>query len=483
MERRSESSKRRSQNETSEAAGLAAVSRRFVDFVTSYSEHFRSYRHDVSEGARQYCCGLMQAGTRKNMDRMAEVVAGAKSRNLQQFLTHSRWSARAVMDHVAKDADAALGDGGETGLLIDESGFAKQGGKSVGAARQWLGRLGKVDNGQVAVFGALARGTRVMPVDARLYLPEEWTKDPDRCREAGIPEAEQRFRTKRELALEVVRHARENRVPFDWLGADAGYGKGFGFMREVADLGETFVVDVHVDTRVYLQDPKPYLEEKPGGPGRPNRRWKSAAKPVKVKLLTEQRRPDRWTTLRLRQTSRGDLTVQAFRLPVYVWDGESARVDRWTMVVTRVEGEEGDLKISLSNAPESTSLQGLAWRQRQRYWVERTFEDAKGECGMADYQVRKWSAWHHHMALVMMSMLFMLREKQLQAKKLPLLSCADIEELLTEFLPRQSTSPIDVLQRLRARHAQRQRAIESHRRRSPRRRPAPAAQTKRRRAS
>jgi SRSO17 transposase len=109
----------------------------------------------------------MQAGARKNMDRMAEVVPGAKSRNLQQFLTHSRWAARGVMDHVARDADAELGHPREAGLLIDESGFVKQGRKSVGVSRQWLGRLGKVDNGQVAVFGALAQGSRVVPVDAR----------------------------------------------------------------------------------------------------------------------------------------------------------------------------------------------------------------------------------------------------------------------------------------------------------------------------
>jgi len=459
------------------------MSNRFVGFVGSYSEHFRSYRHDVSKGARQYCCGLMQAGARKNMDRMAEVVPEAKSRNLQQFLTHSRWDARAVMDHVARDADAELGDARATGLLIDESGFSKQGRKSVGVARQWLGRLGKVDNGQVAVFGALACGQRVVPVDARLYLPEEWTKDPARCRTAGIPEAERRFRTKRELALEVVRHARESKLQFGWVGADAGYGKGFDFLRALADDGETFVVDVHSDTRVYLQDPAPRLAERQGRLGRPPTRWQSQAKPATVKQLTDKRPAQRWSSLRLRRTSRGELTVQSFRLPVYIWDGESERVDRWTMVVTRVEGEEGDLKISLSNAPEATTHKELAWRQRQRYWVERAFEDAKGECGMADYQVQKWSAWHHHMALVMMSMLFMVREKRLHAKELPLLSCADIEELLAEFLPRRSTDKADVLQRIKARHVQRQRAIDSHSRTSRRRRRSAVDAVRRRGAS
>jgi SRSO17 transposase len=384
------------------------------------------------------------------------------------------------MDHVARDADAELGHPREAGLLIDESGFVKQGRKSVGVSRQWLGRLGKVDNGQVAVFGALAQGSRVVPVDARLYLPKEWTDDPVRCSDAGIPKEEQRFRTKRELALEVVIQAKKNGLRFGWIGADAGYGKGFEFLRALADLDQTFVVDVHADTRVYLEDPKPCIKERKGQRGRSNQRWKSKAKPVTVKQLTDRRPSNRWSTLRLRRTSRGDLTVQAFCLPVYVWDGESERVDRWTMVVTRVEGEDGDLKISLSNAPCDTKLRVLALRQRQRYWVERAFEDAKGECGMADYQARKWTAWHHHMALVMTTMLFMQREKRIHANGMPLLSCADIEELLAEFLPRNSATQDDVLQRIKARHAQRRRAIESHSRRSGLNKPPNGAKTTRR---
>jgi len=135
-----------------------------MSLVDTYSKHFQSYRHNVSDKARQYASGLMQAGSRKNMDRMAEVVPEAKSRNLQQFLTHSKWNHRDVIDHVAHDVDKLLGDDRNACLLIDESGFAKQGRGSVGVARQWLGRLGKVDNGQVAVFGALAKGRYAAPL-------------------------------------------------------------------------------------------------------------------------------------------------------------------------------------------------------------------------------------------------------------------------------------------------------------------------------
>ena len=167
----------------------------------------------------------MQGGERKNMLHMAEVVPEADARNLPQFLTHSKWDARAVMDHVAHEANKLLGDEHNACLLIDESAFPKQGKKSVGVARQWLGRLGKVDNGQVGVFGALCRDILAAPVDARLYLPKEWTDDPSRCTEAGIPESEQVFRTKDELAVEIISHARQQGLKFGWVAADAGYGK------------------------------------------------------------------------------------------------------------------------------------------------------------------------------------------------------------------------------------------------------------------
>jgi len=126
----------------------------------------------VSEKARQYTSGLMQAGSRKNIYAISEVVPDTDDRNLQQFVTHSKWSAREVLDHVAHDADELIGDVTDAALIIDESGFAKQGKMSVGAGRQYLGRLGKVDNGQVAVFGVLAKGRFATAIDTGSTCPK-----------------------------------------------------------------------------------------------------------------------------------------------------------------------------------------------------------------------------------------------------------------------------------------------------------------------
>jgi SRSO17 transposase len=328
----------------------------------------------------------MQAGSRKNIDRMAEVVPEFKSRNLQQFITHSKWDARAVIDHVARDGNNLIGDQEQTGLLIDESAFAKQEKMSVGAARQRLGRVGNVDNGQVAVFGVLAKNRFCLPVDVRLYLylPKQWIADPKRCDRAGIPEAERIFRTKDELALEIMAHARENGLGYAWVGADAGYGKGLGFCCALDRMGERFVVDLHSDFRVYLEAPKPYIPVKISKKGPKFTRYRVEEESSMVKDVVEAMKLSSQPVLKLRDTTRGTLKVRALRLPVYIWDKKAGAVHKYFLIATRTLGKKPETKISLFNVPDAVEFKTLAWMQLQRFWVERAFEDAKSECGMAD---------------------------------------------------------------------------------------------------
>ena len=433
---------------------------RFTTFIDGFENHFILQTRNVPEKARQYASGLMQAGTRKNMDRMAEVVPGAISRNLQQFLTHSTWDARAVMDQVAHEVNKLVGDRELTGLIIDESAFAKQGKMSVGTSRQWLGRLGKVDSGQVAVFGALTKERFVSPVDARLFIPEEWARDSKRCEKAGIPKNERKFRTKIELALQIVENAVRNGLQYGWVGADAGYGKGAGFCIRLAKMHQTFVVDVHSDAFVYTDDPSPYIPEKMSKRGRTFKRYKSEKTARGVGEIVSSIPESEWKLVDLRETTRGRMKLLAWSQPVFIWDGKSAEVHRWHIVATKQVGKSSDIKMSLTNS--SAGLERMAWMQRQRYWVERTFEDAKSECGMADYQVRKWSAWHHHMALVMMAMAFMLSEKINHRDVCPYLTCADIEDLLAHFLPRRDYTEEEVIRQMEERHRMRKKAFESH---------------------
>ncbi len=225
------------------------------------------------------------------MERMAEVVPDSDGQVLQNFLTHSAWDYRGVMDQVAMNADQCVGSEVGAGLYIDESAFQKKGEKSVGVARQWNGRLGKQDNCQVGVFGALGRADRVSLIDARLYLPEEWTKDRRRCDEADIPEAHRIHKTKIELALEIVLHARSSGVRFEWVGIDGGYGHSFALLQTLEDQGEIFVADIHSDRQIYPDDPELYLPAQKDGPGRKRVIYHSDAHSIEVRKWVNRRRP------------------------------------------------------------------------------------------------------------------------------------------------------------------------------------------------
>ena len=163
------------------------------------------------------------------------------------------------MDRVAKEINAHLG-GEDTVLCLDESGFTKKGKKSAGVARQYNGRLGKVDNCQVGVFASLCNGEdRSGIIDYRLFLPDEWIGDPQRCRQAGIPDEHIVKKTKIDHAYEMIVTAITRGIIFDWIAADAFYGRDLSLLNKIDDKEKIFIVDVPENFFVYLKDPKPFL--------------------------------------------------------------------------------------------------------------------------------------------------------------------------------------------------------------------------------
>jgi SRSO17 transposase len=409
--------------------------------------------------------GLFQS-SKRNMERMSEVVAASDDQVLQNFLTHSSWDERAVMDRVAHQAGECFGGARETALYIDESGFEKKGSHSVGVARQWNGRLGKVDNCQVGVFAALGRGDRAALIDARLFLPKEWVDSPERCKKADIPTEHQVYRSKIELALEMVRHARANGVGFEWVGMDGLYGNAPHLLQALDDEGEIFMADVHSDQTIYLQDPVPTLPEKKSAKGRAPTRYHSAAEPQRVDKWVKQQPETAWKIKTLRNATKGKLKIEVLHRRVWVWAKGEAKAREWHLIVRREKDNRQEIKYSLSNAPASTSIAKLARMQGQRYWIERAFQDAKSHLGMAQYQARKWHSWHRHMALVMMASLFMVEQRTLCQKEFPLLSCYDIQIILARVLPSKQSDIDSLLAQMNERHQRRQQSIDYHRRKS-----------------
>jgi SRSO17 transposase len=433
---------------------------RFHRFAERFAVHFQRRTRSVFAQSQQYLQGLMQAH-RKNMERMEEVVPDCDYQSLQHFVSHSEWEARGVLDQVATEADRHLGGTEDSCLILDESAFAKKGEKSVGVSRQWSGRLGKVDNCQVAVFAALAQGSAATLIDTRLYLPKEWTDDPARCEEAGIPASERVFKSKTDLAFDLVVQARQNGVRFSWVGVDGGYGKEPEFLRRLEDSGEVFVAEVHKSQQIYGEDPAPRVPERTSSRGKAPSCLQAQSPSERVDEWVKRQSSEAWQPVTVRPGTKGDVQVEALHARIWVWDGSESQARQWHVVATRELGSPEIIKYALSNATPEISLERLVRMQRQRFWIERLFEDGKSETGMASYQVRGWKAWHHHMALVIMAMLFMLEEKLLHKKTCPLLSCSDIEALLAHFLPRRDVGVDEVIRQMEARHQSRQQAIDS----------------------
>ncbi len=442
-----------------------SLAERFMNFCENYSSYFQAARHNLITKARCYVSGLLMKAQRKNMERMEEYVEEYEYQSLQQFVSDSPWDHEALIQRIGKDVDALVG-GNDSMFIIDESGFAKKGKKSVGVARQWNGRLGKVDNAQVGVFAALSDGKGAGSlVDTRLYLPEEWTENPKRCEEAKIPEEKREGLTKPQLAWEMIESAQSNGLRFGWVGLDSLYGNAPELLRKIEEANLLFSADVHRDQHIYAEDPAPYLPKRTSKLGRTPSRLNTDSQSERIDSFFEGMSRSQWQEVFVRESTKGPITVRACARSVWLWDGQEQQARQWWAVCV-IDSDTSERTFFLSNAPAEVSLAELVSKHAGRYWIERIFQDAKTSVGMADYQARGWVAWHHHMALVMLALLFLLKERTLHAKTLDLLSCQDIVALLDIYLPRTDRTKQAVINSMNQRHAKRRAAIESARRRT-----------------
>lgn len=348
----------------------------------------------------EYVGGLFSDVKRKS----AEAIAYFHDQDrqaLQKFIGQSPWDDRPLIGELARQVGAELGEP-DAVLVFDPSAFTKQGKESVGVARQWCGRLGKIDNCQVGVYlGYVSRVDHAL-VDVRLYLNEEWAKDKRRRKKCGVPR-KVRFRTRHALSLEMlVQHG--GILPHGWVAGDDEMGRSSAFRRDLRTLGERYLLAVPSNTLVRdLEAPLPAY----GGRGRRPRvpfvrvdRW-CASLPENV-----------WTTIRVRDGAKGPLLVQAVKTRVQAKTDRRRNGPEEMLVILRETQGDGTRKHDyyLSNASAETSLPEFARVATAEHRIEECLERAKSDAGLAQYQVRNWIGWHHHQTLSLLAAWFLTQE-------------------------------------------------------------------------
>lgn len=348
----------------------------------------------------EYVAGLFSDVKRKN----AETIAYFHDQDrqaMQKFVGQLPWDDRPLIGELARQVGAELGE--PDGVLVfDPSAFKKQGTESVGVARQWCGRLGKIDNCQVGVYlGYVSRKEHAL-VDMRLYLNREWVKDRRRRKKCGVPR-EIRFRTRHTLSLEML--AEHGKVlPHSWIAGDDEMGRSSAFRRELRALEERYLLAVPSNTLV-----RDLEAELPAYRGRGRRpqvpftrvdRWCTA--------LPE----DAWTTIDVRDGAKGPLVVRAVKTRVQAKTDRRRNGPEEVLVVLREVQDGGTMKHDyyLSNALPETVLTEFARVAKAEHRIEECLERAKSDAGLAQYQVRNWIGWHHHQTLSLLAAWFLTQE-------------------------------------------------------------------------
>jgi SRSO17 transposase len=429
-----------------------------VEFHGKYRTFFQTKTRDNSSQALEYLKGQLLLKSKRNMSQMATEVTNINEQALSHFTSNSPWDDASLTIQVGQDAVELIGPGGA--LILDESGCPKQGDKSVGVARQYCGRLGKVDNCQVGVFVAYAKASQTTLIDKRLYLPQEWVDDPERCHQAGVPEEEIVFRKKSELGLDMILQARKNQIPFKFVDMDAHYGQQAWLLSRLAAEKIEYMAEIPSDTRVYLQYPAVGVPERKSNRGRkPSKTRVLGSQPIEVRSLLQTDKL-KWTVLKVRDTARGELWIKFASLRVYRIEDELPLAQPVWLCIRQELGSD-EVKFAFSNAPTNSPIKVLADKMCTRYWVERALEDAKGLAGLDEYQVIGWRGWHHHMTMTMLAMLFLVTLRKNLGVQAPMLTLQDAKQILEILLPKKSLTLEDAVKIIEKKHWNRYRSRNS----------------------
>ncbi len=382
-----------------------------ITFHDLFQECFT--RREQREWSLFYLCGQLSNLARKTIEPIVLALHGANPnavRAAQRFITDGQWDDRRMraQQHIVIAAD--LGEAAGV-VIVDGSGFPKQGSHSVGVATQYCGHLGKVANCQEGVFLVYVSSQGYAFLDERLYLPERWFTEAyqERWKACRIP-AEVQFQTEPQLALDMIRELIDHAViPFRWVTADASYGKNLDFLEEIARLGKWAFIEIPADTRVWLRTPTVELLGRSvrGAPRRKPRVARTAPRPIAVRDLIPQGPPLKWIRAQVKEGSKGPLVADFAFLRVTALRDDLPGPRLW-LIFQRTLGVKPKLKFYFSTAPETCGPQDFIRMSGLRWPVETTLEEGKGEVGLDHNETRTWPGWHHHLRHAFLAQLFLI---------------------------------------------------------------------------
>ncbi len=376
------------------------VEERLKKFVQAFADFLRMPVQ--REHAADYVSGLVSDLEKKNVESIA-YRHDQDRRNLQHFIGGAEWDHQPLFMELARQVGQEVGESDGV-IVFDPSAFPKQGKQSVGVARQWCGRKGKLDNCQVAVYmGYVSRLDHVL-VNARLYLPEEWTRDRKRMKAAGVPK-QVRFKTRHEQALEML-DEQGHLLPHAWIAGDDEMGRTTHFRRDLNDRNEQYLLAVPSNTAIRDLEatPPPY-----GGHGSEPKTPFVQAHQWRDKVAADQ-----WTRIKVRDAEKAPLEIEIVVCRVQTKIKRRMMQYDEMLVIIRSLDEEGVTKYDyyLSNAPSDTPLKEFARVALAENRVEEAIKRGKSEAGLSDYEVRNWRGWHHHQVLSLIATWFLASEAQ-----------------------------------------------------------------------
>jgi SRSO17 transposase len=371
---------------------------RLAAFVAPYAEALEE--PEQKRHAREYLAGLLSHLEHKTGEAIA-YLHDQPRQGIQKFLGHVPWDHQPLLTTLARQVGQDLGEP-DAVLVFDPSGFPKKGDRSVGVQRQWCGRLGKVENCQVGVYMAYVARRGQALVNLRLYLPREWANDRVRRKVAGVPKPI-RFQTRHALALAMLDEQGAH-LPHGWVAGDDEMGRPSAFRQELQGRGERYLLAVPANTKVRDVEAAPPSYSGRGRP--PQQPW------TRVDRWVAAVPASAWTRIDVRDGAKGPLVIEVLKRRVQPRTETGGTGPEELLFLTRERQSDKTYKHDsyLSNAGPEVPLSELARVSKAAHRIEECFERAKGEAGLADYQVRNWMAWHHHQTLSLLAAWFLDQE-------------------------------------------------------------------------